>query len=104
MKGNHYFFTPVIPVTPKGSQEYFFEFNDWTSNTLFFNLNRNSFLERNTYFDNLLDYYLFQKISPLKCQFYFLFFIHWKYLYRQTCVWRHLAPKITMWTQFQPQH
>lgn len=89
MEGNIFFFpTSLILVMPTDSQEYLFEFNNWASNTLFFNLNRNVFIERNTTVYNFLESYLYQKVSPLRCQFYFLgffFFVHWKCLYRQTC-------------------
>lgn len=73
MEGNIIFlFTSVSLVTPTDSEEYLFEFNNWASNILFFDLNSNVFIERNTTVNNFLEPYLYQKASPLKCQFYFL--------------------------------
>lgn len=107
MEGNIIFFpTSLILLMPTDCEEYLFEFNNWASNTLFFNLNRNVFIERNTTVYNFWESYLYQKLSPLRCQFYFLgcFFLFTGSAYiDRLAIWRHLTPKVEMWTLFQPQ-
>lgn len=102
MEGNITFFTSVSLVMPTDSEEHFFEFNNWASNILF-NLNSNVFIERNTTVHNFLQSYLYQKVSPLNDNFTFWFLFTGSACIDGLVIWRHLTPKVEMWTLLQPQ-